>query len=186
MSLLRLIVACSLLACSANHTVTSSTASSPPAPPPSAADDFLLRIEDYHWEVGGYEFTFVNADGSAEHIDFERVIPKVGMPRPEWRRRRFQVSADTLTGLQQLLASARFVELDPLYVNPDIHDGANTSYIWNANGVTKKVHCSNKYPDAVRELRSYVRAKIIDTIPRTARYEPLTHQQMRALSSDPH
>lgn len=174
----------SLVACSAelaaNHPAPSSTAKQ--AQPPSAAASFQLRIDNFNWEVHGSELTVVNGDGSAEHVDFKIEIPKVGMPAPQWYLRRFQVSADVLTGLQQLLANPRFVELEPLYINREIHDGANTSFAWKNNGVTKSVQCSNQYPAALIELRDYVQAHIIDVIPRTVRAERITHQQMEALS----
>jgi|GEM_PF-4109006 len=50
---------------------------------------------------------------------------------------------------------------------------------------TKKVQCSNQYPEAVNELQDYVKAHVVDVIPRTVHYERITYQQMEALSKAP-
>jgi hypothetical protein len=186
-----LLVSFWLLACSGERSTRPPAASSPVEvaaepnvpPPPSAAPAFQFRINSFNWEVMGSELIIVSGDRTIEHINYE-MARNPGFDAPQWYRRRAEVSEAAMTGLLELLVRESFNELEPLYIDRNMHDGANASYTLIANGVTKKVKCSNKFPDAVRTLEKYVREHMVDVIPKSVPRELLTHPQADALTRD--
>ena len=125
--------------------------------PPSitTADDLRFVIKRFNWESGGHYGLVVEADGSMTVVWEKMESVGKGAKRyvqPVWFKRTVTLSPDQLESVRAALVDADFLELDPLYKDPDIEDGYSDEYQLRAHGQTHTVTCANQTPPQIRSL----------------------------------
>jgi len=136
--------------------------SSKSPPPPVQLERFVVK--DYNWEIDGYDVLVVNADGS---VTFVGALPEReqrdgrDVVVPVWHRVDGKVEPATVDALASHLAKARFQSLASEYVDPEIEDGENIEYVLATRDGVKRVRFRNRYPDEVKDLRTFVQTELV-------------------------
>ncbi len=136
----------------------------PYVPPPTAlpeATDFAFRIVDHHPDIGGSVQTSITGDGDLEHIFFRARRVLGGDPEVTWHRAGLALSVTELEGLQRLLDDVGFWELPPR-CDGEGEPGRITYFALRAHGRTREIACAGVNPDALLQLRDYVRKELLD------------------------
>ncbi len=154
---LLLFVVTSLQACSSPKPDSKSPQSQPAAESVVHTDFEEFVVLAFNWELDGYDVLRVKKSGDVTlvvavmesiKIEGERVIA------PVWYRLDWKTSNAKLQELVDKLEAIQFRDLDTLYIDRDVDDGQNVTFLFTNSRGTNRVTCSNEFPKDIQALRT--------------------------------
>ena len=126
---------------------------------------FSFSFNDWNWETG-LSTTF-QCDGDG-HVRFDFHAGTYPVERdghvshvPYRRNAQFTASAAEVMALRTALADNGYFELNDQYLNRDIQDGAQTSFVATVGEHRKAVRCSNEYPEGIVAIQRHVERRLV-------------------------
>ncbi len=142
-------------------------------------DRFVLRT--FEWELGGYTFFELKESGAARQLGAGFSRAEDGTLVPQWWLLELEVDSAVVNAFAALLDTSRFRDLEAKYEG-DVIDGTTQDLLLQESGGTKRVHCSNRFPEAVETLRAFIRDEILANQKAAAARAPrLTHDEAEPL-----
>lgn len=114
--------------------------------------DFAVRVHDFDWELGGSTVYAIDGAGSMVHVQ-----PRADGGSTRWLRTRGRVSDAQLVALRASIEASGFTRLGLVYREPNLADGAITTFSLTSGGRQMRVYCQNRYPRAARALLARMR-----------------------------
>lgn len=117
-------------------------------------------IEDAWFQLGqgsgwhGLETVKVAADGRGLYFYAKK--------RDEWALQRFHVPAESIGALKRKIEELSIQNLAASYSRPEIADGTQWVLLIKEGPKSKRIYCSNRFPQALIDLAEYVHKQIVE------------------------
>ena len=143
---------------------------------------FVTRT--YEWELAGYSFFELRADGTARSLvaGLEKsMVTGVEVMVPVWHLLEFNVDKADIDKFAALIDNSGFRDLDASY-EANIDDGTLEELLLEDMDSVKRVQCSNRFPDAVITLKTFIQETILAKQPASiADKAGLSHDQAETI-----
>lgn len=139
----------------------------------------MFVMSSFNWELMGNDVLVLRKEGKSSYT--AAVVGQEGTKRrpvmvPRWHTLEWDADPSKIEILESKLKAAKFHSLDALYIDRKKRDGQSKAFILFDSDGTKRVECSNEFPEAISELRRFLyeefiapRHTLLETVPGLSR-----------------